>query len=761
MRITKYIATALLFVLFSFTSNGQNKTIDSLKRVLQTQKEDTATVNTLNQLGVALRNNGHYNEAMAEIDKALQLAKKIKFRKGEGIAYDNKSSVYYNEGNYPAALKALEIAIKIFHESGLKLEEAGSIISAAGICRQQYDIEKSYQYYAGALKVYKEIGHKRGIGNVYAGIGDLQRLTDNFSEAIRSFLDALKTFEEIGSKAGIAEVSMDIGYTYFDIGDYPEALKYHQAAFDIFTQRKDEIPAAMCNRNLGDCYLKLSNYTEALNRCMAALESLTKWGDQSWVAVTYTSIGTIYEAMGAAELESGNKDAASKKLAEALRYYLLGLKLNEITKFNLDESHYNLGNIYTRLNRLEEARNSFEKSLAIAKQVNFKREVKNIYLGLSRIDSLQGNYKLAYEHYQKYNLYRDSLGDENNSKTVVELKLKYDFDKKEAAARLAQLEAENEQKRKRIGQWRVIVSLGALILFFLLIMFFQWRNSKHRKKANLLLQQQKEKVEATLTELRSTQSQLIQSEKMASLGELTAGIAHEIQNPLNFVNNFSEVNTELVEEAKLEMDKGNTNEAKAILNDIKENEQKINHHGKRADAIVKNMLQHSRDNSGKKEPTDINLLADEYLRLAFHGLRAKDKSFNAKFETEFDRSIEKVNIIPQDIGRVILNLINNAFYTVSEKKKHNSNGYEPTVTVSTKKENGKIEIKVKDNGNGIPKKVLDKIFQPFFTTKPTGQGTGLGLSLAYDIVTKGHGGELKVETKEGEGTEFIIQLSAT
>ena len=248
---------------------------------------------------------------------------------------------------------------------------------------------------------------------------------------------------------------------------------------------------------------------------------------------------------------------------------------------------------------------------------------------------------------------------------------------------------------------------------------------------------------------------------MASLGELTAGIAHEIQNPLNFVNNFSEVNTELVEEAKLEMDKGNTNEAKAILNDIKENEQKINHHGKRADAIVKNMLQHSRDNSGKKEPTDINLLADEYLRLAFHGLRAKDKSFNAKFETEFDRSIEKVNIIPQDIGRVILNLINNAFYTVSEKKKHNSNGYEPTVTVSTKKENGKIEIKVKDNGNGIPKKVLDKIFQPFFTTKPTGQGTGLGLSLAYDIVTKGHGGELKVETKEGEGTEFIIQLSAT
>ena len=239
-----------------------------------------------------------------------------------------------------------------------------------------------------------------------------------------------------------------------------------------------------------------------------------------------------------------------------------------------------------------------------------------------------------------------------------------------------------------------------------------------------------------------------------------------LQNPLNFVNNFSDVSNELLEEMKTELEKGNKEDAIAIVEDVKQNLEKILHHGKRADAIVKGMLQHSRTSSGQKEPTDINILADEYLRLAFHGLRAKDKTFNAKFETEFDNSIEKINIIPQDIGRVVLNLINNAFYAVTEKKKHAaagsaSNGYEPTVTVITKKENGKVEIKVKDNGSGIPPKVLEKIFQPFFTTKPTGQGTGLGLSLAYDIVTKGHGGELKVETKEGEGTEFIIQLSAT
>jgi len=264
----------------------------------------------------------------------------------------------------------------------------------------------------------------------------------------------------------------------------------------------------------------------------------------------------------------------------------------------------------------------------------------------------------------------------------------------------------------------------------------------------------------SLKDLKETQAQLIQREKMASLGELTAGIAHEIQNPLNFINNFSEVNKELLQEMKEEVDSGNTEAVKTIANDIIYNQEKINEHGKRADAIVKGMLQHSGNSSGVKEPTDINKLADEYSRLSHHGFRAKNKSFNAILKTDFDEKIGIINIIPQDIGRVILNLINNAFYAVDEKKKQNQNGYKPIVLVSTRNNNGKIEITVTDNGNGIPQKVLDKIFQPFFTTKPTGQGTGLGLSLSYDIV-KAHGGELKVETKEGEGSVFAITLPAT
>ncbi len=289
-----------------------------------------------------------------------------------------------------------------------------------------------------------------------------------------------------------------------------------------------------------------------------------------------------------------------------------------------------------------------------------------------------------------------------------------------------------------------LLGINATIFFILLV----YENSKNMALKN---------IQKKNSDLIAAQTQLIQSEKMASLGELTAGIAHEIQNPLNFVNNFAEVSCELLDELKDEITNGNNSEAILLANDLILNLQKINHHGKRADAIVKGMLQHSRTSSGQKELSDINALADEYLRLSYHGLRAKDKTFNATLKTDFDETIGKINIIPQDIGRVILNLITNAFYAVGEKKKLQTDGYEPTVTVSTKKINAKVEVSVRDNGNGIPKKVLDKIFQPFFTTKPTGEGTGLGLSLSYDIV-KAHGGELKVETKEGESSEFIITI---
>jgi signal transduction histidine kinase len=334
--------------------------------------------------------------------------------------------------------------------------------------------------------------------------------------------------------------------------------------------------------------------------------------------------------------------------------------------------------------------------------------------------------------------------------------------RQEQQSRIAALNIDiAERNRTKIA---LIAGLSILLLFAG-ILFFQ---NRQKQKANSLLveqkneiQHQRDQITLAMTELKAAQAQLVQSEKMASLGELTAGIAHEIQNPLNFVNNFSELNKELVSELVDELEKGNTAEVKLIATDLKENSEKISHHGNRAGAIVKGMLQHSRSSSGTKELTDINALCDEYLRLAYHGLRAKDKSFNANFESALDSSIRKVNMVPQEMGRVMLNLINNAFYAVSQRQKQEGEGYVPKVVVRTRQLKDSIQIAVKDNGTGIPQQVLEKIFQPFFTTKPTGEGTGLGLSLSYDIVTKGHGGELKVETKEGEGTEFIIKIPIT
>ncbi|HTK21953.1 MAG TPA: ATP-binding protein [Mucilaginibacter sp.] len=278
------------------------------------------------------------------------------------------------------------------------------------------------------------------------------------------------------------------------------------------------------------------------------------------------------------------------------------------------------------------------------------------------------------------------------------------------------------------------------------------------QERTLELQKQKDELQETIQELKTTQAQLIQSEKMASLGELTAGIAHEIQNPLNFVNNFSEVTSELIEEMEEELSKGDKDEAIAIAADIKQNLEKIMHHGKRADGIVKGMLQHSRASSNVKEPTDINKLADEYLRLAYHGLRAKDKSFNADLVTHFAEGLPQANLVPQDIGRVLLNLFNNAFYAVKEKQKTAGTDFKPAVEVTTFAKGKSLEITVKDNGTGIPDDIKEKILQPFFTTKPTGEGTGLGLSLSYDIVVKAHSGKIDVKSKPDEGSEFKISL---
>ncbi|MBR2649644.1 MAG: hypothetical protein IKD55_12430 [Sediminibacterium sp.] len=447
------------------------------------------------------------------------------------------------------------------------------------------------------------------------------------------------------------------------------------------------------------------------------------------------------------------------KFDDAKRNITLSGKLRDSLRLSIINSQGNIEVEYAYFKYYKAIRNNVlaKKYIFDAYSVSLKAKTEMLQLKylplLIQFLKDEGNEKEALR-------YNDTLIALNNriDKSLTPFKIAYyESEKKERDQldSLTQLREEKDVQTAVIKKNKILlwVFIAALIIVSAAA-FFAYRQFQLSKKANKLL--------------RETQSQLIQSEKMASLGELTAGIAHEIQNPLNFVNNFSEVSVELIKEMVDEVEKGNTEEVKAIAGDLVGNLEKINHHGQRASDIVKGMLQHSRTSSGQKEPTDINALCDEYLRLAYHGLRAKDKSFNAEFKTELDTSIPKVNIVPQDMGRVILNLINNAFFAVAErsrneeKKSEISNlesgeRYTPTVTVSTKNLGNKIEIRVSDNGTGIPNDIKEKIFQPFFTTKPTGQGTGLGLSLSYDIV-KAAGGEIKLSSVDGKGTSFTILI---
>jgi len=618
---------------------------------------------------------------------------------------DRDSSNFYLE-------KALPIAVKL----NLKFDQV-SILAGMGILlMQQEKFSKSLEFYLQALHIAKDPSvektiwglspgkspkqeRMKAISRTYDLIGLLNAYTgnweDNINNQLKNYREAEKYAIAAGDRGQIATLNFHMGVAYMNAGKFDSALLLIEKAQSVFSNLKDpQMGRTMLYQ--GDTYKRMGNFDLAAHTILQGMALLNETNDYVHRGQGYILLSSVY--------------AGLKKTDSAFYYVKESLKIFEKRKDPAwKRDAYNLlASYFDQLGRTDSA---------------------TVYLKLAK--SLSDS--LSVEVRKNLLAFQDVVVDEQ--------------------VKLEKLEKEKIETREKL---RIYLLLSGIVVF-IVIVFLLYKNNQHRKKTNETLRQRNEKIENALHQLRSTQTQLIQSEKMASLGELTAGIAHEIQNPLNFVNNFSEVNSELIAEMKEEIEKGNLDQVKSIATDIEENEQKIKHHGNRADAIVKNMLQHSRTSSGQKELTDINVLADEYLRLAYHGLRAKDKSFNADFKTEFDNSIEKINIIPQDIGRVILNLINNAFYAVDEKKKGTANGYEPTVSVSTKRNNGKVEIKVRDNGNGIPQKVLDKIFQPFFTTKPTGQGTGLGLSLSYDIV-KAHGGELKVETKEKVGSEFIIQL---
>ena len=588
--------------------------------------------------------------------------------------------------------------------------------------------DSSLKYGKASLQLAEKSGNPHYLSRALAGLSGTLRSQGKFVEALDFLYKALNIAQEYDLKSDIARSYRRLGAVYSQLENYTKAVELDRAALII----DNALPG---KANQIDHFF-LAEAFVGLNKLDSALAHITMPKDTLAVIKTefYGTLGSIYFKMGnyqAANVfyhKSYDSSVAINNFGDA------AVACNRLTE------------MYLKLNKLDSAVYFAKKGFALGQKSSFKKEKMRAANALAVIyDSTQP--ALALTYIKIANATKDSLFGASTIETIENLV-------SQEQARQKELEDARKSFKNRLKWYAALSALLGLLIIALIL----FRNNKQKQKINFDLQKQKEKVESTLSKLKSTQVQLIQSEKMASLGELTAGIAHEIQNPLNFVNNFSEVSKELLDEMKTELDAGHAEDAKAIANDIIQNLEKINHHGKRADAIVKNMLQHSRTSTNQKEPTAINALADEYLRLSYQGLRAKDKSFNSIIYTNYDDSVGTMEVIPQDIGRVLLNLLNNAFYSVNEKKKYMDGTFEPTVSVSTKRSGNKIEISVKDNGTGIPQKVLDKIYQPFFTTKPPGEGTGLGLSLSYDIITKGHGGELKVETKEGEGSMFIIQL---
>ncbi len=663
----------------------------------------------------------------AQTNSIDSLTRTFKSTVNDSLKYQlsRKIYFYYENTNSDSANYYIDLGLQIAKRNNKLLAESNVLISRAYqlIISAQY--ATSLQNLLKAFSIIENVELEKNnwilddpekakfLTRSYAHhtYANLMTPTQNSDQQIYHYKQALQMSEFVQDPMRIILANLGLGRTYMDLNRIDSALLFEQQAERISLQSgKTDFLSPILSYS-GLLHLKKGNPERALQHFYRGIEEGIKSGNRGGQAQNYFHLTNYY-------LTQNEKDSA---LIYAVQFERLMQILGSVSLSTVDK-----GRAYENLYK--------------AYELNNKPDSAYKYQGLALITNRK--------------IYQDKI---NSLAEFQNLSFQEQM-------RLQNLEKENEAYQNKVFAYTVLFGL----LIFILISFILFKNNRQKQKANKVL-------EETLVNLKSTQAQLIQSEKMASLGELTAGIAHEIQNPLNFVNNFSEVSNDLIKEMKEEFKKGDVEEGFAIADDIEQNLTKINHHGKRASDIVKGMLEHSRTSTGQKEATDINVLCGDYLRLAYQGQKAKNKDFNATMETHFDPNLPKIDIIPQDIGRVLLNLINNAFYAVNERSKDieragspsgvggtggqgQVHSYVPTVSITTQlTANSQLLIAVKDNGSGIPEAIKEKIFQPFFTTKPTGQGTGLGLSLSYDIV-KAHGGEIKVNTKENEGTEFTIQL---
>jgi len=638
--------------------------------------------------------------------KVDSLKSELKKAKTDSARYiiSNNIADLYTENNFDSAFKYNEKEILLARKNGKKLDEA------IGLDYSGYNL-----YH---LQRYSESYKRFALGFKLAENSDNETIP--WSAAINPGVKSYRI-------QCLSSLHHDFGHLLGATGDTLRQIAEYKKAKVLCAQLGDSLGTGLVAMNLGGILLNQKKLDSALileNEAQILFKKLKG----KYLAAVFHFMGRIMMGM--------NKDQ------EGLQYYHKSIRMAYFDRVEimLYKNYQDLADYYIKKRNPDSSLFYSIKSMETIQKMG-SNDFNNAYAGLFKSYELTGKKDSALKYSKLAYFSADSL-----AKSRIRNLTDYQNLSFKEQIRLDELEKEEIRNKSEIRIYQLLGGLGILLVSGV---FLYYSNQK-TKKTN-------KELDSALNNLKSTQSQLIQAEKMASLGELTAGIAHEIQNPLNFVNNFSETNAELLKELQEEIRNGNQEEALNLSESLIKNEEKIIHHGKRAESIVKGMLQHSRMGSGKKELTDFNQLADEYLRLSYHGLRAKEKDFQAKIITHLDPNLEKIKIVPQDMGRVLLNLFNNAFYAVWEKQKSGESSFEPTLWVSTLEKDHTLLLSVKDNGNGIPQKLIDKIFQPFFTTKPTGKGTGLGLSLSYDII-KAHGGEIKVDSKEGEFTEFIIQI---
>lgn len=702
------LLSALLWCIFVSMASGQTGNLKILKehqKYLQKKKgyvTDTAYLNISNQIAF-LYADSYPDSALTLAAANITHARQAGYPEGESDAYKITGNAYVTKGDYAKALE--------WYQKSLETAQASDLKTAFPKIRNN-------------------------IGLVYMNQG-------NYTPALNEFYAALKSAQDIRDRFVESSTLNNIAIIHFYQGKLKESEQTYRQTLAIARELKDTIGLILAYNNIAEVNIERNALPDALKNLSLAYPLAVQKNNPEMLAIVSHSLGSTYFRLDS--------------LQKAVTYFQTAAAIARQNQYSTStcKALIGLARVYFKQGHLTEALKSGQEALRLAQNMGHTQLLRDANEILADIYEKKGNGRDGLAHYKAFKVYSDSLRNLESERAATRYDAELEFSKKEE-----NLNRKNTRQRWLIfSAFAAAASLGVILLISNRNKRRLNENNKELQHKNVIIESQRIKAEETLEELKSTQTQLIQSAKMASLGELTAGIAHEIQNPLNFVNNFSETSIDLMEEMQAELDKGNAEEVKSLASEVVQNMERINQHGKRADSIVKGMLEHSRNVSGQKELTDINEIAEEFTRISYRAFQTKDKLFEAIIETKLDPNIDNIPLVRQDIGRVIVNLLNNAFYAVHEKfQKSNASGYKPAVKVTTERRSAAIIIMVGDNGTGIPEHLMDKVFQPFFTTKPTGQGVGLGLSLSFDIVTKGNGGTIEVASKEGEGCLFTVTL---